>query len=310
MKNLLLVPPTIAAIPFAIVVSFLLLNLTIVQSVQAQSDVAWKWKAGDQFDVNLQQESSVVTSVDGRVRQVDNLTILEFSWEVTDVNGDGNATIKQSIKRVRIKTGAPGVVSDTTLDFDTDQPDVRLRGLSKSLREQALPLVGVEFTGVVSSRGEIRDVSFSDETLELLRALPASTQIRKIFSTEGLQSLYGTAMLQLPEELPEEGGTWKVEKTVQHPATQFVRSSEFTFVGVEGSKANFAVETLVTESGSTEGVIQLKSFSGAGEYSMDQQAGHLRESEVRSELETEAAYQDKKMQTKVTTTTAMKVNKK
>lgn len=272
--------------------------------------VQWKWNQGDKFGVALEQESNIVTKVDKRTRQVDNQTIIEFDWNVEAVSDQGIATIKQAIKRIQIKTGAPGEISDTTIDLDTNEPEKRLRGLSKSLRKQALTLIDVEFTSTVSGRGEIQSVDFSPETLELLRAMPATTQIRKMFTAEGLQSLYGTAMLTLPEKKVDPGGSWTVDKTVTNPAAQFKRKSEFTFVESVGDKANFSVVTTVEAIESSSPQIRLKSFSGEGEYTLNVDAGHLVKSEVRSELETEAAYQDKKMHTNVSTTTQMKVSKK
>ena len=298
-----------------------------VSFAQTDPQFVWKWEQGDQYSVNLEQETIVLTTVDKRERQVDNITQLDFHWEVTDVGDDGTATIKQSIKRIRIKTGPPGVAAKTTVDFDTDIKKTAT-GLSRTLRKQALPLIDVEFTSTISQLGEVTSVTYSDETMELLRALPASTQIRKVFTKEGLQDLYGSAMIVLPASALDAGESWTVKKTVKHPTTMFNRSSNYTFAGIEGTKANFELTTEVTEAAQANGAesnqdstvvatdaspslsIKLANYVGDGEFTFDTQAGHLLESEIQSELETKASYQDKAMRTKVSTTIAMKVNKK
>ena len=57
-------------------------------------------------------------------------------------------------------------------------------------------------------------------------------------------------------------------------------------------------------------LLKLSRFAGSGEYTLLVKEGYLSESEVTSELETQAPYQDKMMNTKITTTTNLKVTKK
>ena len=295
--------------------SVLLIGLVIsgASIAIAQDDaVSFKWKSGDKFSLILQQQTVILTDVDNRTRQVDNLTELEFDQKVTDVDDEGVATIEQSFTRIRIKTGPPGVSSDKTIDFDTVEPDKRLTGLSKSLRKQVLPLIGMKFTCQFSPRGEILNVTYDEEMAELLREVPASTQVRQMFTPEGMNDLLGTSWILLPEKKLSAGDQWTTNQSLDRGGSKpMEKTSTYTYNGTSADLAEFTLEMeLASEESTPPEGIKLNSFSGSGDFTFNEAAGFLSTGNVTSVLESEANYRDKLIRTTVTTTTSMKADKR
>ena len=276
-----------------------------------------KWNVGDEFGITLEQDTVIVTKVDRRNRQVDNLAILELAWTVEKVGDDGTATVKQSIKRLRLRTGPPGISTAETVDFDTAL-DESVRGLSKNLKKQITPLINVEFSSKISNRGEIVSVDYSEDMMKLLREIPVSMQVRQMFTEEGLQDLFGATLFALPENKVSKDDSWTVEETIQSPIGSMLKTSEHRLASVEGAKAIFTTQTSgaisnapeqQTDSSKQPSAIELKDFSSQGELTLNYELGQITQSNVTSEFKTQAPYRDKMINTHITTTTRLTVDK-
>ena len=160
----------------------------------AQSDSPkWKLNEGDQFAVVLNQTSNSLTKVDSREITVDNSTILEMDWVVTDVNDEGDATIEQSLTRVKLSVNGFARIKKgerasplKDIGFDTAAPNDVTKD-SKTLLKQIQPLIGLKFTVLMAPNGEIKDVSVSKAVSNQLDKMPEARNLKRLFSDKRLE---------------------------------------------------------------------------------------------------------------------------
>ncbi|MEM7454007.1 MAG: DUF6263 family protein [Planctomycetota bacterium] len=299
---------------------------TIVLFVFAQSTAnaqtaQWKFNEGDQFSVTMTQSSEITSNLtladvddqDKIGRTARSELILDMDWQVTAIE-DGNAIVEQTISRIRVVADT-GSASEDEISIDTSSDDP-LRGIAGSLRTQMKSLIGLAFDVTMSPRGEVIDVTVSDETQEALRAIPGSMQIRQMMTAESMADLYGQAVVVLPEDSLEEGQPWETSAQIGTAMGAVSRTNRYTFAGmqeVDGrSLASFDVVTTL-EPVATEGETpesRLVDFEGGGTMMMDLEAGHFVSSTASNVMNTEREYFDKTIVTTVSSDVEMQIEKK
>ena len=291
----------------------------------AQSDgPQWKYKVGDKFEVVLNQTSKSETKVDARETTIDNATTIEMDWEVTKVDANGDATVEQSLSRVKLsvngftrkKQGDPATPLKD-IGFDTSNP-ADISSDSKTLLEQIQPLIGLQFSVVMSSDGEIIDVIVSPDVAKQLEKMPDTQRLRQLFEKDGLKDIMGASAMTLPEDLSA-GKSWTEEAQTTTAFGKFDRTRTYTYVGdKESDGAEMAEFTLdvamkpVDSDASTENSLKSKllEFEGSGVLLMDLDGGFLRSSKVRNRAHSEKPYREKNIDTVINNQIDTTVTKK
>lgn len=306
-----------------LVTAFLLL-LSFAANVHAQSSdaLAWKFAKGDAFSVQFQQNQNMLTRIDVRDRTLDSELILGVAWEVTDVASDGNATIEQTIERIRVKTGEPGASIKKIVDIDTASED-RLRGISRDVMKQIQTLVGLKFIVVMTPAGEIVSVTPGSNVATIVGALPDTSAIRRVFSAAEMTKLVSDSSFTLPKKPVEKGASWDEESTIAMTASDgrkfsFDRVVKSTIKSIDDAKANIDVEITLTQTpfaGAKSGneltsPLELVGFTGSGQIEFDRSTGTLTSSTTTSETKTLVVYREDKVQTTTKVTNQMTVVRK
>lgn len=301
-----------------------LLFLTIsfsgtIASGQSQQ-LKWNLETGDQFEVRLVQTSNARTSVDSRDTMTDNSTTIVIDWKVTDVAENGDATIEQSLKSIKLSVGNPAVPSQA-IAYDTSSPQAEISKSSKKLMNQVMPLLGLRFNMVMSPLGEIKSVSLPTETKDVINQLPATMKLRALFSEKGQKEILGDSVIALPSEGISAGEKWTDVDLTSTAFGDFNRKLVYTFVGnqqVDGQdfaefKLDASMEPMKNDDESTAHGASLKgsliAYSGTGTLMFDLAGGYFSSSKIANRVDTERPYREKTIKTVVTSVIEMTVKK-
>lgn len=272
----------------------------------------WKLAAGERFDVQYIQQSNTSTKVTDRTTVIESETQLNMTWLVTEIDDQQNAIIEQAITAIRLNVGNPAV-PDQRVSLDTGSEE-KASGASAPLLKQMKPLVGLKFKVTMTPRGEIKDVSIPDDTMDVLRELPGSLNLQSLFSEQGLTELMGAAAIVLPEGEIETGESWETESRVENQFGQFNRNRNYTFTGTDenSSLATFKIETSMdqTAQASTRKPPMLIEFSESGSLKLDPAGGYFVSSDIKNVSKTEIPYREKKILTTVNSSIQMSIDKK
>lgn len=264
----------------------------------AQYNLLWNLKPNTQFDVTLAQSSTLESVIDTRKRKVDNQLTLVMSWRISAVDDEGTATMTQELKSIKITTNA---ATGGGIQIDTDAT-VKLKGANAELIKQIQPLIGSTFEVTMDATGKIQSVSIPEATMENLRKLPGSMQLRQLMSSEGLQKIYGQSLVVLPNGDEGKTKSWKRDASIVSSLGNLTRNDEFTVSGWEADTATLTFQSSLgepTEAKKTE--TKIISFEGSGEIAFDRKNGRILGSVVRSEMVTERPYREKKIESTVKT---------
>lgn len=301
-----------------------LLVLSVATTVQAQdkATLAWKFTKGDVFAVQFSQAQNIQTRIDVRDRTLDSELVLGVGWEVTGVADNGNATIEQSIDRIRIRTGAPGAVMKKVVDIDTAS-DEKLRGVSRDVMKQVKTLIGLKFIVEMTPAGKVVTVKPGSNVAGVVGKLPATSALSRIFTAKSMAKLVSDSTFMLPANSVAKGDSWEDKSTIAMVANDgrafsFDRNVKSTLQSVDESKASIDVEITLTQTpfaGTDAGdeltsPLELTGFTGSGQMEFDRSTGTLNSSAITSETKTLVVYREDKVKTTTNTTNQMKITRK
>ncbi|MFT5300576.1 MAG: hypothetical protein ACI87E_002989 [Mariniblastus sp.] len=321
MNHLSTLPPSTTRIACAILAClFSFPNASVAQT----SSPHWTFEKGDRYALSLTQTSKSVTTVDARETTLDNETVMEMDWHVTAVDDDGNATIDQSLTRVKLtvagftrkKKGDPASpLKDIAFDTAAATNPFTTKD-SKTLLQQVQPLIGLEFTVTMSRLGEITDVSIPKTVTEQLEKMPDTQNLRALFSKTGLKEMLGASAMVFPDPL-KIGDAWSDESVTKTAFGNFNRNRKYTYAknSNNDSIAEFELEvTLDPVEAASSDSDSLKSklldFYGTGTMQMDLAQGHLKSSIIKNSIQSEKPYREKTIGTKITNQIETVVTKK
>lgn len=300
------------------------LVLIVASTAFAQDDatLAWKFETGDQFTVQFQQTQAMLTRIDARDRTLESELILGVDWAVTDVAANGNATIEQTITRIRIKTGTPGAGIKKLVDVDTAS-DKRLRGISRDVMKQLKAFIGLKFVAVIKPTGEVVSVTQGPNVAAAVAGLSKTSALARVFSNAAMAKLVSESSFELPSESVGKDESWSDESTIAITANDgrtfsFDRIVKSTLESIDESNASIGVEISLTQApfgGATSGneltsPLKLTAFSGDGEVDFDRSTGTVTSSTITSETETMVVYREDKVKTTTNVTNKMTVVRK
>lgn len=284
-----------------------------MSAVAQDAPLQWSLKQGDQFTLELLQNTTSETSVDSRGAQINAQTTLQFDWNVTDIDKDGTATIEQSIASIKLSMGDPQVPKQA-VSYDT-QSTKKTNSTSRELLKQAKSLLGLKSIVKMSRQGKTISVEIPDETTKQIDQLPEALGIKALFSKRGLAELMGASEVAFPTESNQK--IWNVESNKPTSFGQFKQTRIYELGDVkmvEGKKMQeillLSQVALAQQPTASKSPTRFKSFKGSGTMLFDLDGGFLAESNSSNTILTEREYREKVIQVSVSTTLRMILTKK
>ncbi len=176
------------------------------------TELRWKFEAGTDlvYRMSMKNEAELPQGMGSATTNME----MTQRWSILEVNGDGDATMRVTIDRVRLSMVTPmGTVSvDSTDEASTGSPLDALK-----------VLVGTGFTQVLDARGELLEMSGLDELRETLGARGADPALAAILdqtlSEEVMRNQLGQGGIALPDETIGVGSTWDSTATIANPVS-------------------------------------------------------------------------------------------
>lgn len=266
----------------------------------AADEFRWAFKPGDKFQVSLSQKSVLNSNVNRTDVRVQLTLGTEMDWEIVSTKPNGNALIKQSFTRMKVKVEK---TSKPTIEYDTAYPDQKA-GNAKHFAEVYDKLVGISFQVEMSNRGEIVEVVFLDKKdQETIRSIPESMEARQLFEKRGLMKILNSGGFMLPEKDIAVGYKWPVRKQQKMSFGTADFESIFTYQGTRKEDRVATFDMVATArlkdqpKNPLEKPLELKSQSQTGSVLFDVDQGFLKSIASKQEMVTEKPFREMKINT-------------
>jgi hypothetical protein len=296
----------------------LLATLLLPVASPAQDTLRWKFSAGEQLALKVVQEVDMETAMfDQPIKMTTNME-MELGWTVESVDEQGVANVTLSVDRVKIGMAAPGM-DETAYDSASDEDPT---GNAMPLATSIEPILGVEIQQKMNERGEVMDVSLSQEAEKAFAKLPGGSRYRQIFSKSGLKQISGQAGMLLPEAAVSKGDAWTQESETTLPMGKSTATVKYTYEGREAfdektlDKISVALTlafgndgkvTMKTGAGDVEAIVRVKEQNNTGHMLFDREAGRFVETVMNQQLTLETAFGETKMEQRVSSTTTVTI---
>ncbi len=268
--------------------------LSLTASAQDKLDssaLEWKLDEGQQFLVTTSYTSDINTVAETRKTTYRNQTTAEYAWQVIAVDSSGNATVEQTLNRIKLDFRDPArpdqaIVVDT--NADREPPD----RASKARLEKIVPMIGVKLRFTLSSRGVISNLTWPDEI---------DKKHRLMFGLAATNSDQSAAQPFQLNPIPAEPATrWEVTSQVGREENSR-RTHVFEIVPDQSTAAETVVKVSTSEDqlnldpqeleiGQTAEVLE---YRGQGMIRFNTAAGVMSESTMSRTVKTSMEYREK-----------------
>jgi hypothetical protein len=185
--------------------------------------LAWKFKEGQVIDIAMDQEVTMSSQIGGNSSEIVNGSRNEMTLEVQSVDSEGVATVTNIIKRMIIKTEAPGM----SVEIDTSS-DEELDAIASQIAAVVKPLIGAEITQKMAPNGKITDVVVPSDIFDGMQGNPAAA----MFNEETIKETTSKANLVFPETAPAVGDSWTNEATMNMGPAKVATDTTYQYLGV------------------------------------------------------------------------------
>ena len=287
-----------------------------------EASLAWKFKQGDQFQVETQKLSKRTSTLDSRISTIRSDVTIEFSWTVDSVDDSGTATITQELKRFSIDIGDPAVPSQA-ITYASDDKPADLPSPMRKLQRKAKPLVGLKCTLIMTSNGEITSIQLEPESQKKLDKLTKAPNLKALFSKESLKKLSNDfSQNAIPADASSTG--WSKTEVQQGGFGEVSIDHQFSVGPAETIKGREVIEISVVSSltpsetddtpekpkAKNEISQSLISFAGDGSITFDQGNGYFSGSQFKTKIKSKRQYREKVIMTSLENETRIKIDKK
>jgi len=287
----------------------LVLVLSVVGAAVAGPKGAprYRFRAGEKFAYMVETTTQIETTGPNLRNTATMSQLIDLTWEVGRVDGDGKATITQTIERIRCKAVTP----NSTLTHDTKKPQGggASAGADNDSRRKIVErlngVVGARLSASVDPQGRIDDIRL----IGGVSNFSYWEGVGNPASEAGFRRLMGQLIPLLPENVAASGDSWSVKGQESVAGGKTITETRYTCNGTEErdgrslQKLSLAVtRTTENESGEVVGT-----SNGSGSVYLDTAAGRLIESRLTHTREQEIAVPDAKVTKKVTETITLKL---
>lgn len=288
----------------------LVLTVTAGSTGAEAATLRWKFKPGETLRYAMEQKTVTTLKVPGQQIQTTLNQTIDLSWAVKGVAPNGVADVSWTIDRMRTQIESPLAA----FAYDSKAEKVPEGTIAAALVPTLKALVGAQFQFKVNPQGELSDVKIPEQVVQALRdAGPATSGSSSTFSEEGLKNMIIQSSLEVPGEDIAKGKTWsKQTKVPSPPIGTMTLDKTFTYLGPDPGSANIEKIGLATKIGvepqpDSNVKFEIDAQEAKGDFSFDNAAGRVVNSEVHEKMETTATVMNQKIQQVVDTTTTMKL---
>jgi hypothetical protein len=306
----------------AIVILFCVTSFATLECNAAKL-LRWKLQPGQQFQVQVAQNSKTKTTVNDRTVKMSLDMLMDMKWTVDSVDQMGVATISQMFTRMRVDMDAPSVGK---VSFDTakeTKPGELTEGLSDAL-DALIPRPAKEgepqretptFSVLVNPRGEIVKVDIPKETAAAIKKATASSKLRHLLSVDGLTQLLQQSLATLPDEAIDPDHQWSLETTTPSPLGVLKQTHKYTYRGaVQRNGQPVDQIDVVTElslepsKDAAAKKLKIKSHKQSGSLFFDAEEGRFVATDIQQTLVSETPFRDLRIIVSVETTSQTEIS--
>lgn len=277
---------------------------------EAATLLQWKLREGQEFQVQVVQNSKTETTVNDRTVKMSLDMRMDMKWAVDSVDQMGVATISQKFTRMRIDMDTPSVGK---VAFDTEGEN-RAGELTEGLADALGPLMNAEFSVQLTPRGEIVKVDIPQGTVAAIKKATAASSLRQLLSVEGLTQLLQQSLAKLPDEAIEPDHQWTVETTTASPLGLLKQTHKYTYrgtvqrMGAPVDKIEVVTDLLLEPSKEAAAKrLSVKSHQQSGSLFFDSDAGRFVATEIQQTLVSETPFRDLRILVSVETTSKTEI---
>ena len=191
----------------------LVLSALAPEPLAAQEPLRWKFEKGEKLNYNMVQDMTMameggpVGQLETKMRQE-----MDMTWNVDDVNAEGEAVIRQTFDRVQMKMTTPA--GEFTYDSDSVEAPA---GLAAMIAPMYKAMTEAEFIITMTDRGEVKDVKIPEEVVTALKNSPGAAAMGDLATAEGFKKMIAQGALVLPETAPQQGESWSSKVEMNNP---------------------------------------------------------------------------------------------
>ncbi len=271
--------------------AFALVLALAVTATAARGDetLRWKFTKGQKLSYVLTQTTLTKAEVMGQKSESTTIQAMDLTWVVKDVDGNGVASMEQTIDRI-VFTSKGGPIGEVT--FDTSKND-KLEGPLAIMGAIFNALTGSPFGLKMNARGEVSDVQVPPKVLDALKnAGPAAQMGGELFSEKGLRELTSQSTIILPKEAVAKGFKWNTTKNINFPGGTMNLDNGYTYEGPSGPLEKIGVEVKLDLKPADNSPVQINiaKQDAKGSFLFDNKDGVLRSSELTQKLQIKTAF--------------------
>ena len=298
------------------------ITLGSASSHAQETKLAWRFKQGDQFQVETTKLSERTSMLDSRIAIMLTDVVLQFDWTVDSVNANGNATITQELKRFSVSIGDPAVPVQA-IEYSSDVAPAELTSAMRKLQRKAKPLIGLKCVLEMASNGQITSVRIDAESQKKLAKLKNSPNLQALFSKESLEKITNDLSLATIPADADPTGWSKTEKqdsglgeiSIDHKfsagPSETVKGRKLIKIDVASNLTPLADDAAEKEPPAKNEISQtLTSLTGNGSLVYDVDGGYFSSSQFKTKIKSERQYREKLILTSVENETRIKIEKK
>ena len=205
-----------------------LVGLALAPAVHAQTKLRYKFKEGDKLDYLIEQKQKMAMNIMGMDIDINVNMDIEMNWETTKVDDMGNAQVKVSIGRVKMKMESP----TGNVDIDSKSAEEPDDQLGKILAPIVKGMAGIQMTFTMDPTGEMKDTKITESSIKKLKkgGLPGLDKFGDMLSPDTLKTMVSGSLV-LPKEEISKGKTWRQKTNSKTPFGTVKGENEFTYVG-------------------------------------------------------------------------------
>jgi hypothetical protein len=190
----------------------------------AQRTLQWNLQAGDRFRIITAQDVTMQAKVAERSVRVGHRTVVQISWQVTEVSAEQGARIRQSVERLKIQLDAPG---GEDLVFDSASGEAPA-GPARQIAAAAGPLLKSRAAWRMDARGRITELRLLEDAGAPAEAAgPLAEAFARFLTREGALELSGLSHIALPEKPVGVGDRWQRSSEMRTTAGAFRRETTY-----------------------------------------------------------------------------------
>ncbi|GAC1450875.1 MAG: hypothetical protein NVSMB9_35640 [Isosphaeraceae bacterium] len=271
----------------------------------AVPSLKWKFKAGESLHYQMDQKTTTQMKTEGQDIKTTLTQTIETTWSVQSVNPEGTAEMIQSIDRVKTKIESPF----GAIEYDSKADKAPQGAIAAGVVPILKALVGSKFQYKISPQGELTDVKVPEGLVKALKeAGPAGAAGSNMFSEEGLRNMIRESSLVFPASEIDKPWT-RQSKLPLPPIGTMTLDKTYNYEGPSGNqeKIGLKVNARLEAAPDSQFQVKLGPQEGKGNFSFDNKAGRVVQSDVSEMIEMLITFQDKTVSQKTDTSTSMKL---